>query len=173
MAAAGEEAVWRGALQWTIAAPLARVWALTHDFNAVDKWGASVLARCSIAEGIPQQPGCVRRVEGRLPNPALVGGEAPYALEKLLELDAAHHMMTYVVVQASFPPFVGLHSTLQFVEAAADGLSTRVLWSYERSPMEGLDEQGFKHIMETLYNTVVGDLQKAMAASNAQESSAS
>lgn len=155
--------LWRKSFQWIIPAPREDVWAITGDFVRIDKWAPSLVAKSVLAEGIAQQPGCLRYVEGHK-DPSLGGSANLYAFERLLEMDADNYRYKYRVEAMCSrilqEVFVEYTSTVQLVRG--EGNCTRLLWSYEVSPAAGIAETLHNVVVQWLYETAVADLKKQL-----------
>ncbi|KAM0944686.1 putative polyketide cyclase/dehydrase, START-like domain superfamily [Dioscorea sansibarensis] len=123
-----------------------QVWSLVGDYLSLDKWLPNI-STCSLVEGVPGQPGCVRYCS--MAPPTDIDGEtAPnvWVNERLLTLDPIGHSLSYDITENNMG-FTRYVATLKVVGGGddddddddEDGCSLE--WSFEADPVDGLSEE--------------------------------
>lgn len=128
-----------------IDAPIDRVWLLVADFGGLMRWHPQVI-RCEATGG---DVGATRTVHF----------QDWWAVESLVRLDPAEHVVAYVVTDCSRPQNIGARGTIKLT--ATDAQHTRIDW------VAGL-EAGNEHAaavnaaLKAYYPTRIGHLRAAL-----------
>ena len=157
------ELMWKGVCEWTLKAPIEKVWDFIGDFMGVGNWGTTVLESCTLVEGLPQEIGCVHLCLGRPKSDQ--NGFQFKIFEKLLELDSSNHLIGYVVIKSNIPIFLGVFPTIQLFQLSDSTSTTRIVFNFKRDASDEFNQETFIHTMQTLYAVVVQDLLTALGNS--------
>ena len=152
--------MWKGVCEWTLKAPIEKVWDFIGDFLIVRNWATTLLESCTLVEGVPQEIGCVRLCIG---NAYVDENRTPLKVfEKLLELDNSNHVISYEVTKSNNPIFLGVFPTIQLFHLSDSPSMTRIVFNFKRAASDEFNQEVFIHTMETLYSVVIQDLRTAL-----------
>ncbi|XP_078438578.1 lachrymatory-factor synthase-like [Wolffia australiana] len=133
------------------------------DFSILDKV-SSIVESCTIVEGVPGEPGCVRYcVTKPVPPPGgAAGGEGlvMHMKETLLAIDHAQKTFSYDIAESN----IGLRGYIANVKVyGEDGVEgCRVVWSFSADSFGVFAKAATEWFLTTLLRSIVYTIEQAV-----------